>query len=136
MRGEYLHGAGPMTLTMGSPPLARGIQGNYTRQAKPRKDHPRLRGEYLFPSLYLYFHTGSPPLARGIPLKKEGFDPETGITPACAGNTTSSLKNTAIPWDHPRLRGEYFGIEAVKTFCKGSPPLARGIQICAYLYAK
>ena len=50
-----------------------------------------------------------------------------GITPACAGNTTSSLKKTAIPWDHPRLRGEYWIIAEILQEVKGSPPLARGI---------
>ena len=148
MRGEYLCYLRVSTLILGSPPLARGIlktltvdiNGNGITPAcagntipdlsRPSKngDHPRLRGEYIFSERGIATSTGSPPLARGIQRKSVFNYERAGITPACAGNTTSSLKKTAIPWDHPRLRGEYM-LPSSETYVRlGSPPLARGIQ--------
>ena len=52
-----------------------------------RLGSPRIRGEYNATSRSPSYPPGSPPLARGI---RSGHIPafhETGITPACAGNT-------------------------------------------------
>ena len=147
MRGEYWKFWTFRQDWKGSPPLARGIQldpinlckhiritpacaGN-TREATGAtatiRDHPRLRGEYIVFFSQPEAEHGSPPLARGIQIRFASDLMCPGITPACAGNTTSSLKKTAIPWDHPRLRGEYWIIAEILQEVKGSPPLARGI---------
>ena len=70
---------------------------------------------------------GSPPLARGIRRISRWGKRSTGITPACAGNTTSGQTVITAVWDHPRLRGEYSALDALNLFGVGSPPLARGI---------
>ena len=54
------------------------------------------------------------------------------ITPACAGSTVKYLHTEAIPQDHPRLRGEYAKSKYKKIAQKGSPPLARGVQIMRF----
>ena len=71
---------------------------------------------------------GSPPLARGIPPAYRMLTAHLGITPACAGNTFSSLNSLVKLRDHPRLRGEYCHRFQQCTCQQGSPPLARGIR--------
>ena len=91
------------------------------------RDHPRMRGEYRFGNSNQYCYKGSPPHARGILIETEEQTGRTGITPACAGNT--SLSGTLdIPCrDHPRMRGEYLAVMFGIVYSQGSPPHARGI---------
>ena len=91
------------------------------------KDHPRLRGEYHGHNLGTRVLTGSPPLARGIQFGNHIRKLQTRITPACAGNTVPNILLTLSAEDHPRLRGEYFSLNATPDMILGSPPLARGI---------
>ena len=86
-----------------------------------------MRGEYSFPVRQNCFVKGSPPLARGIPHCGYLRSRDIRITPACAGNTFSHRTDRGSRRDHPRLRGEYFGVPIVIVSVKGSPPLARGI---------
>ena len=88
-----------------------------------------MRGEYfalitVTPSL-----AGSPPLARGVPLQHLPLVRIVRITPACAGSTDNF--RCAFCWakDHPRLRGEYSLSFIFILLFKGSPPLARGVQM-------
>ena len=127
LRGEYdLPPSGDMQRA-GSPPLARGIlavncidrinygitpacAGNtiYMRlQSLFLWDHPRLRGEYDVYVMLMQIRMGSPPLARGIRFSTASRHSSTGITPACAGNTSPLLFHAFHRRDHPRLRGEY-----------------------------
>ena len=92
-------------------------------------DHPRLRGEYFHTPQTLRAHRGSPPLARGIPTCLSAILFPAGITPACAGNTVAIVNIILGVWDHPRLRGEYRFCKIFSMKLRGSPPLARGIQI-------
>ena len=147
MRGEYPDGQPAITSSLGSPPLARGIQsfnsvyisstgitpacaGNTQRQTlilTTSKDHPRLRGEYFGFGGTRQFVKGSPPLARGIPFLSWDGVSNLRITPACAGNTIINRCSCDIDRDHPRLRGEYAYPVALIATGSGSPPLARGI---------
>ena len=88
LRGEYSSAVEISALTLGSPPLARGIHTHGTRWRSGRgitpacagntasvdpsrhtlQDHPRLRGEYPFIYMRRLQTQGSPPLARGIPF--------------------------------------------------------------------
>ena len=69
---------------------------------------------------------GSPPLARGTAHNVDADHADTGITPACAGNSESARDGQTAAEDHPRLRGEQKEIQKVHKFWEGSPPLARG----------
>ena len=109
MRGEYAKQKGAVSRPLGSPPHARGIldeqeksldeagitpacAGNTVWVKKNRKserDHPRMRGEYPFVSMLQNQTLGSPPHARGILFLPAPSRSSTGITPACAGNTSS-----------------------------------------------
>ena len=147
LRGEYISSVAVLSLTKGSPPLARGIlrtgnrtvkthgitpacAGNTQRKQVPPwqpRDHPRLRGEYFVTPMFQPPHTGSPPLARGIRQSGVGDTCRERITPACAGNTPQSEAETRHIRDHSRLRGEYNSSEMKLSCTPGSPPLARGI---------
>ena len=147
LRGEYVNEDLSGYLLLGSPPLARGVlcfirfQGvdrgitpacaGSTFPVHPSDtsqwDHPRLRGEYLLALSHTVREQGSPPLARGVPCFHTSFAIYRGITPACAGSTSSSGTGNAFRRDHPRLRGEYNADECTRLGIPGSPPLARGV---------
>ena len=90
-------------------------------------DHPRLRGEYIYEDMDTAREQGSPPLARGIHFPFICVGRESGITPACAGNTGKNTDQGGGYRDHPRLRGEYYEVYKKYVNDEGSPPLARGI---------
>ena len=52
------------------------------------------------------------------------------ITPACAGNSSIGLARLSPAANHPRLRGEQYTIRDGFSREEGSPPLARGTDIC------
>ena len=88
-----------------------------------------MRGEYLrWPAAPTPF-MGSPPHARGILEYEKSKPVQTGITPACAGNTFRRSVRCKAFWDHPRMRGEYRLPSILVVFPQGSPPHARGIQV-------
>ena len=149
MRGEYQCCGITPNLSVGSPPLARGIQekvintipgfritpacaGNtavFSSVSNDNRDHPRLRGEYQSKQTGSLSGGGSPPLARGIPMTQAVCAHPIRITPACAGNTTDSKLEGRLHRDHPRLRGEYEESRGADNGRLGSPPLARGIHL-------
>ncbi len=152
MRGEYQLRRKLQEVALGSPPLARGIHLDFLdfvravritpacagntlspkNKGRQTEDHPRLRGEYKERAKKSRPSWGSPPLARGIRARRREPRQRSGITPACAGNTSCSSRNPKLNTDHPRLRGEYEKDVAKKQTNKGSPPLARGIQAARY----
>ena len=132
MRGEYnreLEGKPPLK---GSPPLARGIPPAYRmltahlgitpacagntfsslNSLVKLRDHPRLRGEYCHRFQQCTCQQGSPPLARGIRQELRAGSHQSGITPACAGNTYNIISYGMTGKDHPRLRGEYLWLDS------------------------
>ncbi len=107
LRGEYILPDYSNVEDQGSPPLARGILfydavESFATGITPacagntcllehtflhQWDHPRLRGEYPFDAPTTKPDPGSPPLARGILRFQPLHGRQSGITPACAGNT-------------------------------------------------
>ena len=107
MRGEHTWNSFFNTVGSGSSPHARGTPfslatlalgagiipacaGN-TYQPWPARsasrDHPRMRGEHSRPSGVMWKTWGSSPHARGTPSMSRILADDTGIIPACAGNT-------------------------------------------------
>ncbi len=64
--------------------------------------HPRTRGEHKLGAASPLFTVGSSPHARGTRLHGPGSDRDGRFIPACAGNTTSSVKRALIWTVHPR----------------------------------
>ena len=126
LRGEQRHTKKSLSISRGSPPLARGTEeaeqeaiqegritpacaGNSIRVTHRRcanGDHPRLRGEQAPQARGIGHQDGSPPLARGTVHTQDVRGTLFGITPACAGNSPYFASLRTRPRDHPRLRGE------------------------------
>ena len=85
-----------------------------------------MRGDHDYEYMDGDIVTGSPPLARGPLAKRPNNPPYNGITPACAGTTSRSVRNTRRHRDHPRLRGDHDEYLSAVAWDWGSPPLARG----------
>ena len=90
------------------------------------QDHPRVCGEQCKSFFLIVMSQGSPPRVRGtaaLPVGKAVFG---RITPACAGNSTSSTKSRISRVDHPRVCGEQFPPGLHGGGWRGSPPRVRG----------
>ena len=90
------------------------------------RDHPRVCGEKdaAFPAFSTYW--GSPPRVRGKGLAAAAAVHAHGITPACAGKSSSSISLMMFIKDHPRVCGEKSGRVRPWRKHKGSPPRVRG----------
>ena len=75
---------------------------------------------------------GSPPRARGKGGYYRDDDGRAGITPACAGKSSSKLIHLQLDGDHPRVRGEKSTIIKRYTDSMGSPPRARGKDVISF----
>jgi hypothetical protein len=111
----------------GSPPRAdRGSTAATPSIGGNVRDHPRVRGEHELAHLVVSGGDGSPPRARGAQPQPRRPDPPRGITPACAGSTSTVPSPRRPTPDHPRVRGEHVPtVDAVPPKF-GSPPRARG----------
>ena len=130
----------------GSPPHARGRQRLETSSVEEdritpacagktgiiviarivQQDHPRMRGEDQHVDLRVRPSHGSPPHARGRLSFRCRPDCRGGITPACAGKTSSESRGQSSSTDHPRMRGEDIHASGSTLVRDGSPPHARG----------
>ena len=153
-RGVYAKNVWVARISVGSPPLARGLRARERiieclRRITPARagftqydngrgfgglDHPRSRGVYPDYPRDQKRKTGSPPLARGLRLMGTGKLSGVRITPARAGFTGGGEDPHRPPGDHPRSRGVYGGLAQGHCSREGSPPLARGLR--PYLNAR
>ena len=69
---------------------------------------------------------GSSPHARGALIRRVSIMSAAGIIPACAGSTSTCIRESATAGDHPRMRGEHFRPSKVVAAVPGSSPHARG----------
>ena len=83
-------------------------------------------GEKCYPNNHLQGNKGSPPRVRGKETRCRLRLPTSGITPACAGKSTSALKDFSGVEDHPRVCGEKTYTPPICAACCGSPPRVRG----------
>ena len=148
-RGVYCAVISVLTPSMGSSPLARGLQpssseshhnygiiparAGFTRfpnaASSAAADHPRSRGVYFQPAYSSHPHKGSSPLARGLPELGPRRCKRRRIIPARAGFTTGACIVVGHYWDHPRSRGVYVDGALRGGRCRGSSPLARGLHV-------
>ncbi len=89
-------------------------------------DHPRVRGEKQTHIFSRIRSQGSPPRARGEANPYLFPYSITGITPACAGRSSSTGCAPEKSWDHPRVCGEKGSCNAMLLYIAGSPPRVRG----------
>ena len=110
----------------GITPACAGKSPTISAKLRPSRDHPRVRGEKRCNSMTRSARMGSPPRARGKDCNVTFQGGKVGITPACAGKRHSKQGGQFNVGDHPRVRGEKFVTNAVRTIAPGSPPRARG----------
>ena len=126
-RGVYSVLRTRRSITLGSSPLARGLQeghgliprasriiparAGFTRRSwwkyPWRPDHPRSRGVYAHGPAARLRRLGSSPLARGLPMASFTRELRARIIPARAGFTPQSTGPVRGRRDHPRSRGVY-----------------------------
>ena len=85
-----------------------------------------MRGEKMGYQSMIFRGVGSPPHARGKGIQGVLKGADGGITPACAGKSSSRLQTRFPVWDHPRMRGEKRKGNCTISARPGSPPHARG----------
>ncbi len=90
-----------------------------------KKDHPRLCGNDVSSKTSSCDRRGSPPLVRERQANIKRAKDRFGITPACAGTTSSASSASSGCGDHPRLCGNDFPIPTNVEIKPGSPPLVR-----------
>ncbi len=149
MRGEQIATLPAVIASGGSPPRARGAVDLLNLTERLRRitpacagsshahgagachdmDHPRVRGEQLTKAREKDRRQGSPPRARGAERCQDALGVQDGITPACAGS--SSTNKSSNPWkrDHLRVRGEQQPLHLLRVLQEGSPPRARGAEV-------
>ena len=130
-RGVYPGVLGLLRLWGGSSPLARGLLPRLTAAGYQAGDHPRSRGVYVLRQGNESVVGGSSPLARGLPRPRRSTIRTCRIIPARAGFTRRRKPLIPPPWDHPRSRGVYFGLDPDSPVTGGSSPLARGLPEAA-----
>ena len=91
-----------------------------------RRDHPRMCGEHADRAGVGAVGAGSSPHVRGARNANAAESPSSGIIPACAGSTESTLKRLVIRGDHPRMCGEHVHVDALLRQGRGSSPHVRG----------
>ena len=124
-RGTHLPG-GHGSPGRGIIPACAGNTDIRTLGYDPYKDHPRMRGEHSSSSSRGTGISGSSPHARGtLRLIILGVG-NTGIIPACAGNTFPAHGCPRYRGDHPRMRGEHLHDICKAINSVGSSPHARG----------
>ena len=144
--GENFEGAEHDAACEGSPPRVRGKRrvrtpracasgitpacAGKTKITRGRRgvlgDHPRVCGENILHAACDYLGRGSPPRVRGKQFASSACIKGIGITPACAGKTSSPEARRRPDRDHPRVCGEnYYGSSTYDT-TEGSPPRVRG----------
>ena len=127
-RGEHRRRGGLLVVARGSSPLTRGTPAHDRAVRGAGWAHPRSRGEHLFIKSGSGANDGSSPLTRGTPRRILRDVGRSGLIPAHAGNTLTSLSLGLSLRAHPRSRGEHnwptVGVEP----SSGSSPLTRGTR--------
>ncbi len=131
-RGSPPHGRGTPT-EQGVQGVCRGLtpaRAGNTPAPKagptPRRAHPRTGGEHHSPATVPVWWSGSPPHGRGTPQQRLLRQADSGLTPARAGNTSSSSSASGESRAHPRTGGEHRGSSPARAASAGSPPHGRG----------
>ena len=124
-RGNHLDSVSSVYSPFGITPAHAGTTSSFTSISIATRDHPRSRGNHAAMLDKRIKQWGSPPLTREPPFVKSILFYLSGITPAHAGTTRSSLFLYLISRDHPRSRGNHEYCAAIKAINPGSPPLTR-----------
>ena len=115
-----------MGRTTGITPACAGKRATPSKNPHPGGDHPRVCGEKYTCAAVRACRLGSPPRVRGKVARRGLAFSGFGITPACAGKSSSAKMQPTTRWDHPRVCGEKSLLMKLMCFMVGSPPRVRG----------
>ena len=87
MRGEHTSVRVNATRLRWIIPACAGNTSSFKSMQSSVRDHPRMRGEHVGLVTHVGEYKGSSPHARGTLYLTNAEDLQTGIIPACAGNT-------------------------------------------------
>ena len=107
-------------------PAYAGSTSPVSQARRSRRDHPRIRGEHCSCVSVGVAPMGSSPHTRGALIYDVAVLREEGIIPAYAGSTRASCGPWPSSRDHPRIRGEHPGTDAMVAMEEGSSPHTRG----------
>ena len=110
----------------GITPACAGKRMCITTWDSQNRDHPRVCGEKVPCADGCGPLKGSPPRVRGKAGGSSGVCLIMGITPACAGKSSSAGSVWQSSRDHPRVCGEKFKCRVSVAIFSGSPPRVRG----------
>ncbi len=96
-------------------------------------DHPRIRGEHLSPRRVSAAGSGSSPHTRGAHVHVRLRYDVPRIIPAYAGSTRTCRPRRGKRSDHPRIRGEHFGLPPFRPVRGGSSPHTRGARALMWI---
>ena len=89
------------------------------------QDHPRVCGKNTYSKINSLTSLGSPPRVREKQHNQTTPELLDGITPACAGKTSTLNSALIVRWDHPRVCGKNSAYLLEATSNLGSPPRVR-----------
>ena len=105
--------------------------GSTARQGRgrvTRRDHPRIRGEHQRKMADSMVSAGSSPHTRGAQQSHSQQLRFSGIIPAYAGSTLTTVGDNTRFGDHPRIRGEHIIKRLTLRGDEGSSPHTRGAR--------
>ena len=139
MRVEYREGSSPRVrgtrfvddLPVGQAGIIPACAGNTSARKPsypPKRDHPRVCGEHMWVLVTLALKRGSSPRVRGTQSTRFFRTLQSGIIPACAGNTAWPTLGLISVRDHPRVCGEHETMDWSVVKRTGSSPRVRGTR--------
>ena len=111
---------------VGITPAYAGKRAASAREAYFIWDHPRVCGEKSNECVKPEIPQGSPPRMRGKVANTWLGRTNMGITPACAGKSSTATRAARSTGDHPRVCGEKSKYRLQINWWLGSPPRVRG----------
>ena len=113
---------------MGSSPQVRGPQEYSGSGIGSLGAHPRRCGDHSVLCLLLLIAMGSSPQVRGVHMLEENQLRVSGLIPAGAGSSPSTMRQYRAFPAHPRRCGEFLSVRRGACTCIGSSPQVRGVR--------
>ena len=122
---EKLHFSTHIIITVRITPACAGKTSICKGLPTQKQDHPRVCGKNRNLLVLGLAIMGSPPRVREKQVNVKALLVGIGITPACAGKTSSSKMTCGASWDHPRVCGKNATRRKRHQSISGSPPRVR-----------
>ena len=127
VRGTLRQGS-HLTHQSGIIPACAGNTARSHERVSANRDHPRVCGEHMWVLVTLALKRGSSPRVRGTQSTRFFRTLQSGIIPACAGNTAWPTLGLISVRDHPRVCGEHETMDWSVVKRTGSSPRVRGTR--------